>query len=759
MQKKKHNTFKIIFASMFFTFFAFAFGQINLATNNLATDSSQQLALSSTHEVLNRSSIEGFSASYKENVTNVSGSEFEVTYSGNSYELEITVNSTSTTNYGYKWYYSKDNSDFTLIQSQEQSAIELTSCNQSGYYYCQVFDNNNQENISNAEVVEFNILPKTVTINTVEDKVFDGTKKVNAIALLNGVVSDDDVSAIVEGNTANENVDGQKYIYVDSIILTGEDKDNYKLSSDAYSTPIFINVTKLPTVLYWQTLGDKTTFTYNGSDQSTNITAYYENVKKERVYLSFNLKGNAIGFSKNYLNEFVNAGNYTATVILTESEANYALADSSGDTSYYLSINKIAPIVTIENTEFVYTGNQQDAKRCVSINNNEQTLKFKNNTFTTVEQGNDRLVSVEADESINYYSVKQDFKISVLKANSNIDITSVVKDYVYTGSQQVINSGAVIDNSEQTLQYLNNTFTTVKQGNNMIVTIYAPESANYNYALKSFAISVTKAYISTKGWYWDYSGDFIYSGDLKSVAVTNYNKDLVYPYYVDASFINAGTYTAKVNFYLNDPDNYYPIDFDDIVWTIKKATVKKPSVLSYQTTYNGQEQTFPVSTNDFYEVTNGVQKNAGNYNVCVSLKNNLNMQWEDSDSENLIIDWTINKITISQPINNQKLLYTGQEQSLSFENQERFKVINGTATNVGDYSAYLILVDANNYKWAGTDSAYIQINWEIYSDKSYNTVPVVVIVIISLAIIMGAIYVTLHFTIVAKIKRRKKLDK
>lgn len=755
MQKKKLNTLKFVFATLILILISYCFCNIILNTSKVFASSTETLQ-TVAYEELNSNTINGFSASYKEETTNSDiTNEFIETYKASNYELVITANAGNVSNFGYNWYYSKDNTHFDIVKNEQNNSINLTNCAQSGYYFCQVYNLDNSQDSAVADIVHIQILPKKIKLKNLaaQPKEYDATTNILLSASLEGVEQQDNVGVEVSGHTFDANAGEQKYVNIDSIILTGEDKDNYVL--EEYKGTVFVNVAKRPALLVWSTESGKTTYKYNGLDQASTISAYYENINKIKVYLTFSLKGNSIGFSKNYINEFINAGVYTATAILTQNEINYNITDDTGDLNYSLNMNKIDPAITIENTQFTYNKNLQDASRCATINNNEQTLKFTNNTFVTVKQGNALNVIVEAEESLNYFAIKKEFKITVLKAQSEIDATSVIKDFVYNGNLQVINSGAVLNNNEQNLQYLNNSFTTVKQGNNMPVTLYAAESDNYTYAIKTFTINVSKARISTKGWMWNYTEDYVYNNKLQSVSVINYNKDLVYPYYVDASFVNAGTYTAKVNFYLDDPDNYYPVEFDDIIWTIKKATVQKPNMISYQTSYNGSEQTFPVKSNDYYEVTNGTHKNAGTYNVCISLKNNLNVQWEGSDSENIIIDWTINKISISKPRDNIKLIYTGKEQSLDLGVADKYEIINASATNVGKYTAYLVLKDANNYEWEGTQSAYIKINWEIYNDNPNSNLSFVIIIVISIFVSLIAIYATLHFTMVSKKKKKK----
>ena len=86
--------------------------------------------------------------------------------------------------------------------------------------------------------------------------------------------------------------------------------------------------------------------------------------------------------------------------------------------------------------------------------------------------------------------------LKINKATAVIDVSGVQTVYTYNGSEQTVNSGATVNNTEQTVAYTNNKFTTVAEGNGLKVTVSVAESANYLAASATVTITVNKATLS-----------------------------------------------------------------------------------------------------------------------------------------------------------------------------------------------------------------------------------------------------------------------
>lgn len=764
--KRKNNKIKLFFAMIIICFAAiFTFKTLpNLKVSSFAS-SQMQINQNIEYEEVNKNllsvEIPSLTTTFKELTTNTDiTSNFENEYTGGEFELSLTATSTETTNFTYQWQYSQDGIDFVSVEGETNSSIKLKDCKQSGYYNCVITNADNTAQISTSQNINFIITQKEISINSLSlmetTKVYDGTNTVGLNATYSGVVDGDDVIVEVFGKTATPNADLKKVVEYDYANLSGEDADNYIVSSTIPQTQLVIDVTKAPATIIWQTTDNKTSYVYNTKDQIGNISAYYINVLGEKVKLAFSITGyHTNGTTRYYANEFFNVGTYKAVASLSDKEVNYELTNLE----LSLTITRATPVITVSNTVFTYTGSEQNANRCVTINNSEQNLIFTNNYFTTVTEGNGRQVTVYAEQSLNYFEITKTFAINVVKADAIIDVSTVKKDYIYNGNKQTINSGATINNDEQTLVYTNNSFTEVLEGNGKEITVYALATENYNYVSETFTINVEKATIDTSKWGWYYPNDFTYTGTVQTVRIINHNPTLVTPVYTGATQTNVGTYTASVRFDLNEPENYNEISFPTLSWKIKKATVSKPNCQFRATIYSGREQTLEIPTNGKYIVNNNTYTNAGVYYVGISLKDNYNYQWEDGSVENLSIKWIIQKADVAVPEVNKQYTYTGKTLSLGLEENELYSVVGGTATEVGKYTTTLVLKDSANYQWAGLESAILTIDWEILEQQKNTTLPIVAILISFITIILIAVYATLHSTKVIKHRRKKQRAK
>ena len=149
------------------------------------------------------------------------------------------------------------------------------------------------------------------------------------------------------------------------------------------------------------------------------------------------------------------------------------------------------------------------------------------------------------------------------RAASVINVEGVQTAYTYTGSLQTVNSGATLNHGEAELEYSNNTFTTVAEGNNKQVTIRVAQSANYEAAETTVTLTVAKATVEVP----TVEEPFTHTGsEIVAVAETD-------DYSVAEGAATAvGDYTAVLT--LKDPDNraWATPDFDGrISWSIVGA--------------------------------------------------------------------------------------------------------------------------------------------------------------------------------------------
>ena len=100
----------------------------------------------------------------------------------------------------------------------------------------------------------------------------------------------------------------------------------------------------------------------------------------------------------------------------------------------------------------------------------------------------------------------------------------------------------------------------------------AVDDSNYKApAAEGYSWTIDKASKDMSGVYWDYQGGLVYDGSMKSVAVVNLPEGVSVEY-TDASFEDAGEYTAVARFRVTDADNYRD-DIPDMTldWSIARA--------------------------------------------------------------------------------------------------------------------------------------------------------------------------------------------
>lgn len=116
---------------------------------------------------------------------------------------------------------------------------------------------------------------------------------------------------------------------------------------------------------------------------------------------------------------------------------------------------------------------------------------------------------------------------------------------------------------------------------------------------------------------------------------------------------NAGEYKVTIeladaaNYKWEAADNSEALKYD---FVIAKAKVAKPTADTTEFTYDGSEKTYTLAESDKYTVSkNTTQKNAGTYDITVSLKDTANYQWADGSTEALTYTFTIAKATKAAP--------------------------------------------------------------------------------------------------------------
>ncbi len=89
----------------------------------------------------------------------------------------------------------------------------------------------------------------------------------------------------------------------------------------------------------------------------------------------------------------------------------------------------------------------------------------------------------------------QEFIVEIDKAETKINTANVVKELTYNGEEQIINNGARVVRTEDyeiDFQYTNNRFKDVPESGELIVEIYAPETALYKEGRTTVVVKINK---------------------------------------------------------------------------------------------------------------------------------------------------------------------------------------------------------------------------------------------------------------------------
>lgn len=386
------------------------------------------------------------------------------------------------------------------------------------------------------------------------------------------------------------------------------------------------------------------------------------------------------------------AAEYTATVTIvggTEYTNNYEVPANVSNT---FSINKADMLgVYFEGTTVVYDGSTRylnvsnlNQPVIATSANNVIDIVPANATNNTGDQANIVYIkngvtgiSLEGTQikatltSVNYNDKVMVATLVIQRANSIIDIRYVVKDYVYNGNEQVVDSGATLNHNEATLVYSNNRFKNVPSSLSKEITISVPQTDHYNEASVTFSISIAKAKYNVSGITFT-DAEFTYDGNKKSVTIAGSLPTGLTVEYINNEYTNVGTYTATARV-IGDEVNYETVANKIARLVIKKAYYNTSS-LTFEdkiVDYNGQVQTILLGGNLpeglTVEYVNNENENAGTYVVAARFTGDFENHYE---VEEMNATLTIKKVAydFSQiKFLNQTKVYNKQSQSARIE--------------------------------------------------------------------------------------------
>ncbi|MDE6667870.1 MAG: MBG domain-containing protein [Clostridia bacterium] len=287
-----------------------------------------------------------------------------------------------------------------------------------------------------------------------------------------------------------------------------DDSDNYATITGT------IKVTACYKLLSISVTGAKTTYKAHESFDTTGmvVKAKYVVGKSETT-----VTGYTVSYPTNGANEFFitdNGGSVTITYeengITVTANVTVTITQNSYDMTG----------VTMTDVTVTYDGKAHSIT-CTSALPNGVTITgytYNGDAATSATKAGTYTVAAvfKIDDAANYEMPKLSATLTINKATQTITVDNSKTAYTYNGELQTVEGIASVKDTEQTVKYTDNEFTTVAEGNALSVKVYVEETDNYEYAEKFVTITVNKAQVSLT---WT-GGDGVYDGKEHNATLT-----------------------------------------------------------------------------------------------------------------------------------------------------------------------------------------------------------------------------------------------
>ena len=389
-------------------------------------------------------------------------------------------------------------------------------------------------------------------------------------------------------------------------------------------------------------------------------------------------------------NNNVNAG--TAEVIIEFINPYYDILVTEN-----FVINKAVVTEPKINGTFTYNGSEQTA---IKLTGNELFTVSEDNVQTNAGR---YVVVVSLNDKDNYMwetaGDSEDLILEFIINKAVVDEPTITESFTYNGNVQCPAEppadapyGFNMETAEDVGIYFVNVY--LKDADNYVWANH-PDRHYFTLAYKIEPLEIEEPTLECF--------EFTYNGEPHSPTLS-YTND-VFEMVGDLSATDAGTYRVAVRF--KNPTNYKWVngergDYLFFEYVINKAKVAEPTITG-TFTYNGNEQTAIEVPEDapFTVSEENTQTNAGEYEVVVSLNDKDNYEWSAGGSEDLTLDFVINKVVVAEPTITGIFTYNGSEQTaIEVPEDAPFTVSEeNTQTNAGEYEVVVSLNDKDNYEW------------------------------------------------------------
>lgn len=714
-----------------------------------------------------KSPISGIVFSYEEtgsgNVLDAKDPSFVGTYKAGTYQIKLSHQLSG--EYLYQWQ-KLNQGVYENIDGATTNVLDVSNCDDSGLYKCLVTDAVNTDFESETKPISIIINKYQIQQGDlkIEDKEFDGTNNVVA-RIVNPAIENDDGVRVSGFVVDDVNAGNGKFAYNEGTLqLVGENKNNYILSVSGHIV-LKANILKKPVVFSWNNPNNH--FTYNGEDKIKLINPTFTGI--DGIHNLFTTISAATSFEGSSLQRdaMKSAGIYTISIVPKSDDANYLIKDANGQSSSVFYVDKKFADVTLSQNEFTYDGlehNLDDYLLIEGLKLNEflalegcaNTITTTNKKFTTVAEGNSLEYTVNVTNNKNYtLGTPKILDIVVSKAIPELS-TANLRKYYYNGQVQMLNTDDLqIVGSQDEHEFVARTEFLNAGKYDVVVKV----SESENYVARTFVVPLTveKKIINVSNFVWDYNRfEYRYGINKYEVRVEiNQDSQFYDIVYTGDSPIQtgAGMYRTLATFTPRDENNCEIVgSMRPLDWSVAKfkINIPQPEETAFDYTGNLCKLNIP-ETSLYYRVSNYEEVNAGKYVAVVELLDTKNVEWEDETIKPRIYNWEIKKAVLQNPTVNISM-YSGKSQIINISSNDKYFVICDEKSDVGNYTAYIVLKDFDNYEWENSETSVLQLQWSIQQTNEKKELPIVAIIFTILCVGGFATYLALRFK---KLKRRR----
>ena len=466
-------------------------------------------------------------------------------------------------------------------------------------------DENNYYNAT----VAVKVNPKRIVIEgvTAVDRAYDGTMAVQLSGgELQGLVAGDTVGFELGTGSLSDKNAGNNRMVSTNIVLTGEDAENYTLTSPT----LHVDISKVQLTVAGTAATDRV---YNGKTD----------VEVTLGSISGKVEGDDLIVSVTGILDSADAGE-DKTVTLS-----YAIGGDDADN--YICPEDETTTVNITKASIDMSGVEWDYAGAFTYDGQEKSV-----SLTGVPSGVTVAYTNEKAADAGTYTAKVKFTFDEnyeLVNAGNIQtltwtINKAIPDFTLPENLTAIygETLAAVELPEG-WAWKESSVSVGNYGENTFAAVFTPDDTrNYLTVEENLTVIVSKASIDMSGVEWDYAGAFTYDGQEKRVSLTGVPSGVTVAY-TNEKAANAGVYTAKVQFDY-DNENYSLTNLSEniqtLTWEIKKAVYDMSGVefKDKTVTYDGTKKSLVIAG----ELPKGVtvsysangQINAGIYKVTVS---------------------------------------------------------------------------------------------------------------------------------------------